>query len=167
MICLSFILQQIIKKIMFGLLYDCILYVLCCRIVSWDVEIADNRLILCLREEITFARSYLEIVQHLFLIKRLFICTCNLVCLCIFLFAFARSVFEFSGLYLHLSYIYLHFSDLYLHLSDLYLHLSDLYLHLSDLYLHLSDFYLHLSDLISNLLNMCLVVWGRAGEHCQ
>ena len=60
------------KKIMFGLLYNCILYVLCCRIVSWDVEIADNRLILCLREEITFARSYLEIVQHLFLIKRLF-----------------------------------------------------------------------------------------------
>ena len=153
MICLSFILQQMIKKIMFGLLYNCILYVLCCRIVSWDVEIADNRLILCLREEITFARSYLEIVQHLFLIKRLFICTCNFVCLCIFLFAFVRSVFLFS--------------DLYLHFSDPYLHLSDLYLHLSDLYLHLSDFYLHLSDLISNLLNMCLVVWGRAGEHCQ
>ena len=107
MICLSFILQQIIKKIMFGLLYNCILYVLCCRIVSWDVEIADNRLILCLREEITFARSYLEIVQHLFLIKRLFICTCNLVCLCIFLFAFARSVFEF------LFYLYLHLSDFY------------------------------------------------------
>ena len=132
---------------MFGLLYNCILYVLCCRIVSWDVEIADNRLILCLREEITFARSYLEIVQHLFLIKRLFICTCNLVCLCIFFFAFARSVFEF--------------------LFYLYLHLSDFYFHFSNLYLHLSDFYLHLSDLISNLLNMCLVVWGRAGEHCQ
>ena len=147
MICLSFILQQMIKKIMFGLLYNCILYVLCCRIVSWDVEIADNRLILCLREEITFARSYLEIAQHLFLIKRLFICTCNLVCLCIFLFAFARSVFEF--------------------LFYLYLHLSDFYFHFSNLYLHLSDFYLHLSDLISNLLNMCLVVWGRAGEHCQ